>query len=115
MKRSLLFRKTIMNITTTHKADETLDYITSHVAVGPRLADQLLLPLTFAGSGRFTIPVPMPYFFTNTAMIWRFLPIQVQTEKRGSNLMDRVSLDYDRYSTGIPRSYGSLRLNEAIR
>lgn len=71
--------------------DEALDYIASNAAVGPRLADQLLLPLALAGSGRFTMPAPTQHFTTNAAVIERFLPIRIKIEKK----------DLSRYETFI--------------
>lgn len=65
---------------------EALDYIASNAAVGPHLADQLLLPLALAGSGRFTMPAPTQHFTTNAAVIERFLAIRIGVEKKGTNL-----------------------------
>jgi RNA 3'-terminal phosphate cyclase (ATP) len=66
--------------------DEALDYIASNAAVGPHLADQLLLPLALAGNGRFTMPAPTQHFTTNAAVIERFLPVRVQVGKKERNL-----------------------------
>ena len=68
--------------------DEALDYIASTAAVGPHLADQLLLPLALAGGGRFTMPAPTQHFTTNAAVIERFLPVRVQVEQRKNNLYE---------------------------
>lgn len=68
--------------------DEALDYIASNAAVGPHLADQLLLPLALAGSGRFTMPAPTQHFTTNAAVIEKFLPVRIEVEKKGHNLYE---------------------------
>jgi RNA 3'-terminal phosphate cyclase (ATP) len=70
--------------------DEALDYIASNAAVGPHLADQLLLLLALAGRGRFTMPAPTQHFTTNAAVIETFLPVRVQVEKEGQNLYKTV-------------------------
>lgn len=66
--------------------DEALDYIASNAAVGPHLADQLLLPLVLAGSGRFTMPAPTLHFTTNVAVIERFLPVRIEVAKEDGHL-----------------------------
>lgn len=68
--------------------DEALAYIASNAAVGPHLADQLLLPLALAGGGRFTMPAPTPHFTTNAEVIATFLPVQVRAEQKGNNLYE---------------------------
>lgn len=71
---------------------EALDYIASDAAVGPHLADQLLLPLALAGSGRFTMPAPTQHFTTNAAVIERFLQVKVLVEEKQRNLYEvRIS------------------------
>lgn len=64
---------------------EALDYIASNAAVGPHLADQLLLPLALAGSGRFTMPAPTQHFTTNAAVIEKFLPVRIGVEQKERN------------------------------
>src|SRR5262249_31626979 len=61
---------------------EALDYIASHAAVGLHLADQLLLPLALAGSGRFTMPTPTQHFTSNAAVIERFLAVRIGVEQK---------------------------------
>lgn len=68
--------------------DEALDYIASNAAVGPHLADQLLLPLALAGSGRFTMPTPTQHFTTNAEVIGKFLSVRIRVENRGKNLCE---------------------------
>ena len=67
---------------------EALDYIASQAAVGPHLADQLLLPLALAGSGRFTMPAPTQHFTTNAAVIEKFLAVKVRMEQKERNLYE---------------------------
>ena len=58
-----------------------LDYLRAPVAVGPHLADQLLLPLAVAGSGRFTtLSRVSRHFETNAAVIAKFLPVRVKVD-----------------------------------
>ena len=52
-------------------------YLKRDVAVGPFLADQLLLPLAMAGGGRFTTLPPSAHALTNRALIERFLPVKI--------------------------------------
>lgn len=47
-------------------------YLASGAAVGPYLADQLLLPLAMAGAGAFTSVAPTPHTRSNLAVIERF-------------------------------------------
>jgi RNA 3'-terminal phosphate cyclase (ATP) len=70
--------------------DEALDYIASNAAVGPHLADQLLLPLALAGSGRFTMSAPTQHFTTNAAVIETFLLIKIRMEKKNKNLNETL-------------------------
>lgn len=56
-------------------------YLTSGAAVGPHLADQLLLPMALAGGGRFTTTAPTPHTVTNARVIRRFLPVSVDWEQ----------------------------------
>jgi RNA 3'-terminal phosphate cyclase (ATP) len=55
-------------------------YLDADVPVGEHLADQMLLPLAIAGSGRFrTLPLT-PHTMTNIAVIERFLDVRVVCE-----------------------------------
>lgn len=60
---------------------EAQAYIASGAAVGEHLADQLMLPLALAGSGRFTLPTVSGHAATNAAVIERFLPVSVRFEQ----------------------------------
>ncbi|MFZ5676231.1 MAG: RNA 3'-terminal phosphate cyclase [Pseudomonadota bacterium] len=52
-------------------------YIASEAAVGPHLADQLLLPLALAGGGRFSTLRPTPHTRSNITVIEKFLPVEI--------------------------------------
>ncbi|MCB1955049.1 MAG: RNA 3'-terminal phosphate cyclase [Rhodocyclaceae bacterium] len=54
---------------------EAEHYRTSIACVGEHLADQLLLPIALAGSGRFTCTTVSSHFETNIDIIQRFLPV----------------------------------------
>lgn len=56
------------------------DYLASPAAVGPWLADQLLLPLALAG-GHFTTLEPSAHTRSNIAVIERFLPQRFGVEQ----------------------------------
>ena len=56
-------------------------YLKRPAAVGPHLADQLLLPLALAGSGRFTTVAPSLHTQTNVGIIERFLPVRFVLEQ----------------------------------
>jgi len=60
---------------------EAQAYMASGAAVGEHLADQLMLPLALAGSGRITLPVVSGHAATNAAVIARFLPVSVGFEQ----------------------------------
>lgn len=64
-------------------ADEALAYLNGRVAVGPHLADQLLLPMAMAGGGSFTTSKPTPHTMTNAATIGKFLDIDIVFEPLG--------------------------------
>jgi RNA 3'-terminal phosphate cyclase (ATP) len=59
---------------------EARDYLASGAAVGEHLADQLMLPLALAGSGRFTMSAVSQHARTNAAVIARFLPVEISFE-----------------------------------
>jgi RNA 3'-terminal phosphate cyclase (ATP) len=54
-------------------ARETRSYLRSKAAVGPHLADQLMLPLALAGGGRFRTLPPTSHARTNAEVIRLFL------------------------------------------
>lgn len=59
---------------------EARSYIESGAAVGEHLADQLMLPLALAGSGRFTVSTVSEHALTNAGVIERFLPVSIRFE-----------------------------------
>jgi RNA 3'-terminal phosphate cyclase (ATP) len=56
---------------------EARRYIASNAAVGEHLADQLMLPLALAGSGRFTTETVSMHATTNAEVIAQFLPVDI--------------------------------------
>lgn len=62
---------------------EARRYLKSKAAVGPHLADQLLLPLALAKGGSFTTLTPTPHTLTNIDTIQRFLPVRFTNEQTG--------------------------------
>ncbi len=65
-----------------HVLDETMKYLKAGVAVGPHLADQLLLPFAMAGSGSFSTLAPSRHSTTNIEVIRKFLEIRIEVERR---------------------------------
>ena len=59
------------------------EYISSDAAVGPYLADQLLVPMALAGGGRFTTLHPSRHTLTNISVIHRFLNVRIATHEIG--------------------------------
>jgi RNA 3'-terminal phosphate cyclase (ATP) len=57
-------------------------YLESSAAVGPYLADQLLLPMALAGGGSFTTVKPSQHALTAAEIIGRFLPVTVRFDER---------------------------------
>lgn len=60
-----------------HVCEEVQHYIKANVAVGPYMADQLLLPIALAGSGSFTTTEPTDHARTNASLIEKFLEVQI--------------------------------------
>lgn len=60
---------------------EARDYIASGAAVGEHLANQLMLPMALAGSGRFTVSRVSQHAMTNAGAIGRFLPVDIRFER----------------------------------
>lgn len=60
--------------------EEVGSYLASGAAVGPHLADQLLLPLALGRGGVFTTPEPTPHFRTNARVVGRFLDVEIDAE-----------------------------------
>lgn len=63
-----------------HAIDELLTFEHSGAAVGEHLADQLLLPLVLAGSGRFTCLHASEHLLSNAEVIQRFCPVRIVIE-----------------------------------
>ena len=75
-----------------HAARRMAGYLESSAAVGPYLADQLLLPMALAGGGSFTTVKPSQHALTAADIIARFLPVQVRfEEKEGGRHLVRVT------------------------
>lgn len=55
-------------------------FLESAAAVGPHLADQLLLPMALAGAGAFTTVEPSDHLRTNARVIEAFLPRRISIE-----------------------------------
>lgn len=76
-------------------AERTVDharrFLASGAAVGPFLADQLLLPLALAGSGSFTASALSRHTVSNAEVIRQFVDIDVRMEKIGDSLF-RIGL-----------------------
>jgi RNA 3'-terminal phosphate cyclase (ATP) len=53
--------------------------MSSSAAVGPFLADQMLLPMALAGSGSFTTSELTMHTLTNAQVIRKFLTVDIQT------------------------------------
>lgn len=75
-------------------ADEVRAYLDGSAAVGPHLADQLLLPMAIAGGGSFTTSAPTPHTQTNASTIAEFLDINVRFEPIDKS--DDVTVTVDR-------------------
>ena len=71
-------------------AERVSDYLASSAAVGIHLADQLLVPIALAGSGRFTTLFPSQHTMTNIRIIEAFLPVKFQVEQSHRNLWSIV-------------------------
>jgi RNA 3'-terminal phosphate cyclase (ATP) len=70
--------------------DAARNYLASEAAVGPHLADQLLLPMALAGGGEFvTMPVTQ-HFESHVSIIGAFLARKVVTENVGDLVKVRV-------------------------
>jgi RNA 3'-terminal phosphate cyclase (ATP) len=57
--------------------DEAWRYLNADVPVGEHLADQLLIPMALAGSGRFRTLTPTAHTMTNADVIQRFLDVPI--------------------------------------
>lgn len=72
---------------------EVRAYLESGAAVGPYLADQLLLPLALAGGGSFSTQTPTAHARSNAALIEKFLPVEIEFEEKGHDLW-RVTVSH---------------------
>jgi RNA 3'-terminal phosphate cyclase (ATP) len=63
-----------------HAAKRMAGYLASTAAVGPYLADQLLLPLALAGRGSFTTVKPSQHARTAAEVISKFVSLDVSFE-----------------------------------
>ena len=61
-----------------HTCRDARKFLDAGVAVGPHLADQLLLPLALAGGGEFSTLAPTAHARTNAALIEKFLPVEIE-------------------------------------
>ncbi len=62
-------------------AGQAVKYRETGAPVGPRLADQLLIPMTLVGGGRFITARPTKHTLTNIAVIEQFYPVRFQVEQ----------------------------------
>lgn len=62
-------------------------YLAGNAAVGPFLADQLLLPMALAGGGSFTTTDWSLHAATNAEIIQQFLSISIRHEKRADGVV----------------------------
>jgi RNA 3'-terminal phosphate cyclase (ATP) len=67
-------------------SEEARAYLDSRAAMGPYLANQLLLPLALAGGGSFTTQTPTAHARSNAVLIEKFLPVQIDFDERGNDL-----------------------------
>jgi len=70
-------------------AREARDYLAGAHAIGPHLADQLLLPMALGAGGRFTTGPLSDHTRTNVATIQRFLdmPVEFRSEAEGVHVI----------------------------
>jgi len=71
--------------------DQAREWLHSEAAVAEHLADQLLLPMSLAGGGSFTIPRTSAHLTSNITVIERFLPVRIRCDELGPSLV-RVSV-----------------------
>ncbi len=64
------------------------EYLESKAAAGKYLADQLLIPMAMAGTGKMTTILPTRHTITNIEVIKRFLDVQITVAGRGENLFE---------------------------
>lgn len=64
--------------------DEVRAYLAARAPVGPHLADQLLLPMALAGGGRLITSAPTQHTQTNSQVIAKFLPVDIDSHDLGN-------------------------------
>ncbi len=69
-------------------AKQVKRYLAADVPVGLQLADQLLLPLSMAGSGKFRTVKPSRHTTTNIAVIQEFLDVTLSVEQVGEDVVE---------------------------
>lgn len=69
-------------------AAEIQEYLDAEVPVGRHLADQLLIPMAMAGSGRFRTLSPSQHTTTNIAVIKQFLDIEIAANQCSDAIWD---------------------------
>lgn len=57
--------------------DKAISHMSSPAAVGPYLADQLLLPLALAKSGQFSMNAPTNHCLSHAVILEKFLPVTI--------------------------------------
>ena len=67
-------------------AETVKRFLGSGAAVGPFLADQLLVPMALGAGGKFTMLRPSRHFETNVDVIKRFLDVNIDYESGGKGL-----------------------------
>lgn len=65
--------------------EEVDRWLAAGVPVGEHLADQLVLPLALAGSGRFRTTRPSSHTLTNLEVVGRFLEVELAVEERAGS------------------------------
>jgi RNA 3'-terminal phosphate cyclase (ATP) len=68
-----------------HAVEGAQKYLKSGAPVGPYLADQLLVPLSLAGSGSFRCTGPSLHTRTNAEVIQQFLPVNISFQRQDSD------------------------------
>ena len=67
--------------------DAARRYLEAEVPVGEHLADQLLLPLAWVGTGSFLTSEPTSHFHTNVHVLTRFLDVDVTVTPRRAGVV----------------------------
>jgi RNA 3'-terminal phosphate cyclase (ATP) len=70
--------------------DSARSYLVSEAAVGPHLADQLLLPMAIAAAGEFTTMPVTQHFKSHVAILKAFLNRGIVTSNQGDLVQVRV-------------------------